>query len=86
MNPYPFTIKTDAPDKAIAIAKAEISKRGGYMGATAFRKDKYAGTYRQVPGGIEVTITDKPTVFGIGASNETIEATIREYFAGAMAA
>lgn len=78
MTPYTFVIKTDNPTKAILIAKEEITARNGYMNASSFRQGKYSGRYRQVPGGVEITIEDKPMLMPV----TFIENKIKDYFAG----
>lgn len=84
MKPYTFIIMTKSPSQAVLIAKQEIAANGGYMSKYKFRVKGYAGSYRQISAGVEITLEDKPTVLGIGAPNSVIETKIREYFAKAV--
>ena len=81
MKPYTFIVSTKEPTKAILIAKQEIAANGGYMGKDKFRIGKYAGSYRQVSAGVEVTLEEKPMLMPVSF----IETKIREYFATASA-
>ena len=80
MSPYTFIIATNDPAKAILMARQEIKKRSGVMGTSTFRAGGYAGRWRQISAGIEITIEEKPTVFGVGVANTLIESKIRGYF------
>lgn len=82
MKPYPFIIETKDPDKAISLARHELAAQGGYLSASMFRVKKYAGKYRKIDRGIEITLEEKPTICGIGVSNATIEKKVKEYFIG----
>lgn len=76
MKPYTFTIETDTPARAIQLARNELAAHDGYLGHDAFRAGKYAGRWRQIPGGIEVTLTDKPFLVPVAL----VESKVREYF------
>lgn len=76
MSPYTFIIATSDPAKAILMARQEIRNRGGVIGVSTFRAGKYAGRWRQISAGIEITIEEKPMLVPM----VIIESKIREYF------
>lgn len=77
MKSFSFIIAAGRPEKTLQLAKEEIVNRGGYMGGDSFRVGKYAGRYRHIPGGFEITITDKPFL----VPGSMVEKKVREFFA-----
>ena len=80
MKPYTFFIKTNDPAKTILLAKQEVSSRGGVMAGGKFSVKGYVGEYKQVAGGFDITITDKPSFLGVSAPNAVVESAVSEYF------
>ena len=76
MKPYTFFIKTNAPAKAILLAKQEVQSRGGIMQGGKFNAKGFSGEYKQVHGGVEITLTEKPMMIPI----ILIEPRVREWF------
>jgi hypothetical protein len=80
MKPYTFFIKTNDPSKAILLAKQEVQSRGGVMAGGKFSVKGYAGEYKQVAGGVDIIITDKPSFMGVSVPNSVVESTVTGYF------
>ena len=80
MKPYTFFIKTNDPAKTILLAKQEVSSRGGVMAGGKFSVKGYVGEYKQVAGGVDIIITDKPSFIGVSTPNALVESTVKGYF------
>lgn len=77
MKEFSFIVAAGNPVKKLQLAKEEVLSRDGYMGGDSFRVGKYAGRYRHIPGGFEITITDKPFL----VPGSMVEKKVREFFA-----
>jgi hypothetical protein len=50
------------------------------MAGGKFSVKGYAGEYKQVAGGFDIIITDKPSFLGVSAPNAVVESAVSEYF------
>lgn len=79
MEPFSFVVETADISKTIQIAKDKIKKEKGWMDKTKFEAKGFEGYWRQVPSGLEITITKKPMLaMFIGA--EEIERLVEKFF------